>query len=70
MKFRFELGDEVIFKHKGEKATVVARAEHLGGVVKYLLQRDGGASWANDDAIDAASPEEAAQGKPAAAKTK
>lgn len=57
VRFRFELGDEVIFKHKGEKAVVAARAEHLGGVVKYLLQRDGGASWANDDAIDAVPPD-------------
>lgn len=49
--FRFKLAADVIFLPKGEKAVVVARAEHLGGAIKYLLQKPSGTAWANDDAV-------------------
>lgn len=49
--FRFELGDAVLFTAKNEPGTVAARAEHLGGQIKYLVQRAGGATWINDSAL-------------------
>ena len=51
-QFRFELGDTVLFKTKSETGTVVARAEHLSNQIKYLVQRPGGATWINDEALE------------------
>lgn len=55
--FRFENGDNVLFKTKNELGVVVARAEHLGGQIKYLVQRGAGVTtWINDELLDVPPP--------------